>query len=543
MPAPTATLRVNMNRHRRAVLFASASVLAACGGGNSNAPAPGPAPPPFVFPTPDPTTRVSGTAAFAAGCDGGTVVNNGTLYLEAEVEPTVALDPSNPGRMIGTWQQNRWSAGASQGIGVAYSADGGATWTRSRAPLSRCTGGTPGNGGNYERVSDPWVAISSDGGTAYLMALAIGSAATTSAMLVSRSIDHGQMWSDPTSLILDGTAFFNDKNSITADPLIAANAYAVWDRPGAGNNGPTIFTRTIDDGVTWSQARAIYDPGSNAQTLGNVIVVTSNGTLVNIATRIVPSGSRRVADLIAMRSTDQGATWTPPIKINDLLAVGAFDPHTRAAIRDGSDLPQAAAGPNGEIYVVWQDARGTNGQIDAVLLSKSIDGGITWSPPVRVNTQATVQAFTPRVHVRSDGAVAVSYFDTRNDTSDPTSLPTDYWLVRSTDGAATWSEAHIAGPFDLALAPNALGLFLGDYQGLTSSATGFLSFFVQTTRDGAANRTDVFRQDVPLTGPGPIDAKVQAPAALPVAQPNASFRARVSARIELVRAGRGRPAP
>src|SRR5258706_13678249 len=104
----------------RATLFACASVLAACGGGDSNAPAPGPAPLPFVFPTPDPTTRVSGTAAFAAVCDGGTVVNNGTLYLEAEVEPTVALDPSNPGRMIGTWQQNRWSAGASQGIGVAY---------------------------------------------------------------------------------------------------------------------------------------------------------------------------------------------------------------------------------------------------------------------------------------------------------------------------------------------------------------------------------------------------------------------------------------
>jgi len=531
-----------MNRHRRAVLFASASVLAACGGGNSNAPAPAPAPPPFVFPTPDPTTRVSGTAAFAAGCDGGTVVNNGTLYPEAEVEPTVALDPSNPGQMIGTWQQNRWSGGASQGILAAYSVDGGAAWTHSSAPLSRCTGGTAANGGDYERVSDPWVAIS-PGGTSYLMALAIGSGGTSSAMLVSRSIDHGQTWSDPTRLILDGAAYFNDKNSITADPLIAANAYAVWDRLGPNSNGPTIFARTTDDGVSWSQPLAIYDPGINAQTLGNEIVVTSNGTLVNIASRFARSGGTTHADLIALRSTDQGTTWLAPIKINDLLSVGAINPQTREAIRDGSDLPQAAAGRNGEIYVVWQDARNTNGQIDAVLLSKSTDDGLTWSTPVRVNTQPTVQAFTPRVHVRSDGAVAVSYFDTRNDTSDPATLPTDYWLVRSTDGGTTWSEAHIAGPFDIALAPSALGLFLGDYQGLTSSATGFLSFFVQTTRDGAANRTDVFRQDVPLTGPGPIDAKVQAPAALPVAQPNASFRARVSARIELVRAGRGRPAP
>src|SRR5262249_5762385 len=36
------------------------------------------------------------------------------------------------------------------------------------------------------------------------------------------------------------------------------------------------------------------------------------------------------------------------------------------------------------------------------------------------------------------------------------------------------------------------GLFLGDYQALASIGENFVPFFVQTTGDGPANRTDVF---------------------------------------------------
>ena len=104
---------------------------------------------------------------------------------------------------------------------------------------------------------------------------------------------------------------------------------------------------------------------------------------------------------------------------------------------------------------------------------------------------ANVPAFVPAVAIRADGTYGVSYYDFRNNTADASTLLADYWLARSTDGI-TWLESHITGPFDLAVAPNSGGLFLGDYQALTSIGTVFLPFYAQTNTGNIANRTDVF---------------------------------------------------
>src|SRR5689334_6866493 len=53
------------------------------------------------------------------------------LYLNSEVEPQVAVDPTNSNHLVGVWQQDRWIDGGSNGLVSAYSTDGGATWTRS----------------------------------------------------------------------------------------------------------------------------------------------------------------------------------------------------------------------------------------------------------------------------------------------------------------------------------------------------------------------------------------------------------------------------
>jgi hypothetical protein len=50
----------------------------------------------------------------------------------------------------------------------------------------------------------------------------------------------------------------------------------------------------------------------------------------------------------------------------------------------------------------------------------------------------------------------------------------------------------VSGPFNLAIAPNAEGLFLGDYHALVSIGNVFVPFFVQTNAGNLANRTDVF---------------------------------------------------
>jgi hypothetical protein len=436
---------------------------------------------------------VSATSPFAVGCDG--VAATGTLYTNAEVEPYVAVDPTNTNHIVGVWQQDRWSDGGAHGLMSATSTDGGKTWSRTPIPFSRCAGGNSGNGGDYARASDPWVSIGPTG-IAYAISISfdggIQAPGSDSSVLASRSLDGGHTWSNPATLIHDGSSFFNDKEAITADPISPSLVYAVWDRLPPGGGGPTYFARSTDSGATWEAARSIFDGGASEQTLGNEIVVLPNGTLINLFTLITTiSANNQTASAEIIRSTDHGVTWSAPIKVADLLAIGARDPQTGAVVRDGADLPQIAAAPNGSLYVTWADARFSNGAHDAIAISRSTDSGLTWSAPAAINGDQTVEAFEPGVHVRPDNTVTVMYYDFRNNTADASTLPTILWLTRSAN-LSTWTESAVAGPFDLDTAPNAQGLFVGDYQGLTSLGNTIEPFFVITNSGNVNNRTDVF---------------------------------------------------
>jgi len=157
---------------------------------------------------------------------------------------------------------------------------------------------------------------------------------------------------------------------------------------------------------------------------------------------------------------------------------------------------------------------------DAVVLSRSFDGGLTWSTPARVNRDPLVPAFIPTVAIRDDGTIGVTYYDFRSNTLDANELATDYWLAQSTDGI-TWRESRVAGPFDYGIAPNANGLFIGDYMGLVSRGTEFLAFFAVANNGNAGNRSDVAFASV--TSPGtPVPGAVAAKASFgPDDDPNA----------------------
>lgn len=445
-------------------------------------------------PLPAPATHVTVTAAspYASGCDAGTL---GIVYGGAEVEPSVAVNPTNPANIVGVWQQDRSSTGGARGVATAASRDGGATWTRSAAPpFSRCAGGNAANHGDYARASDPWVSFGADG-TAWQIALGLNGAwplpDSSNAILVSRSIDGGANWSPPTVLIRDTGAYLNDKESITADPHDSRYVYAVWDRLDTAGSGPTYFARTTDGGANWEPARPIYDPGSTAQTINNQLVVLPDGTLALLFTRLPTTTPNTVAPaMLLLRSTDHGATWSAPIPVAAVQAVGTADAASGRRVRDGAHLGSIAAGPRGELAVVWQDARFSGGAVDDIAFARSADGGLTWSAPVRINGAPGARAFVPVVHVRADGVIGVGYYDLRNDLPDPGTLPADLWLTQSGDGA-TWHEIHVDGPFDLMTAPNARGLFLGDYMGLASAGTTFVPFYARTSGEPAGNATDV----------------------------------------------------
>ena len=515
-------------------------MLGSCGGSDGNL---GPANGPPAY-TAVPQLRISQPTSLTPNCDG--VTASGTLYSAAAVEPQIAVSPASSFNLIATWQQNRWSSGGSQAIGVAASFDGGNSWTLSNAPFfSRCAGGNDSNAGNYARASNAWITFSPNG-VAYALALAftggVLTSGSSSAMLVSQSLDGGSNWSLPVALIQDGATFFNDKGSITADPNDNNFVYAVWDRLISQNSGPSYFTLTANANSTWQPARSIYDPGTNNQTINNIILVTPNDTLVDLFNEIDTGADGTASShLKAIMSTDHGTTWSAtPVSVADMLGVGTTDPNG-GNVRDSVLLFSATLGPTGTIYVAWQDARFSNGDHDGIALSSSSDNGATWSAPVEVNGDTAVQAFTPTLNVSAAGVIAVTYFDLRNAHYLKTALLTDAWMVTSADGK-TFTETHLSGPFDLQLAPDtAEGYFLGDYQGLMNNGVIFQPLYAQTNQGATSVSTDVFFASATASASAQAAASAlayRAQAAAGAASLSAATRLRISQRIRAALAHR-----
>jgi hypothetical protein len=438
----------------------------------------------------------------------------GNTFPNAEVEPQAAVHGSTA---IAMWHQDRRSNGGARGIGVGYSTDGGASWTETPIALTACSApATPQALSNMFRASDPWVSIGPDG-IAYASALSFNLTVpdNANAVAAARSTDDGKTW-DHIQPIPGG--FFQkadnstDKNSTTADPTKPKTAYTVWDtltlptdNPDdnphtAAYTGPAYFSKTTDGGKTWSQAKIIVNTAKRTQTIGNIIVVDPrDDTLYDFTDLIVQpntpfQGARSNEQLAFVKSTDGGATWTQPQVIAPFNSLGVIDPNTGKPARVGDGLESVAIDPStGKLYVVYESSTMYNKNVnqsagawdDQILLVTSSDGGATWTGPTVIHKLANdMPTFTPTVAVNG-GRVAVTYYDSRNlQPGQTANWPTDYWAEYSTDGGATWGgEQHIAGPFDLSTAPVARGFFLGDYEALQPSGSGFLAVYVKTNCD------------------------------------------------------------
>ena len=476
--------------------------------------------------------NISIATPFAPGCGGATeggFPGANFNYPNSEVEPWLAVNPANPNDVAAFWQQDRWSDGGAHGLVAAVSHNGGATWAYSAPHFSICAGGTAANGGNFGRSSDPWVSWALNGDL-WAISVSVDRTTARNAILAARMPHGSATWSEPFVLKFDAAKAgvplgnnFNDKESLTADNTDASGnlVYAVWDRivsPSERSSatalfnahayaGPVWFARTTNGAAanpTWEPAREIYDPGTQNQTISNQIVVLPNGTLVDgfqhIETRVSHGNTlvRQRSSIEVIRSTDKGVTWSKrAFFVAPVQAIGERDPEPvrcrpfitgnplcTVVRSDGVIIDLAvdySSAHHGRIYVAWQDHDNNPFGDDLILVAHSDDGGMTWSAPVKANQTPsgtlTDQAFEPTIHVNSDGVVAVSYYDFRNDVAADGQLTTDHWIVHSHDGGATWTENHLAGPFDMHQVPYARGYFVGDYQGLDAQGGAFRPLF------------------------------------------------------------------
>jgi len=104
-------------------------------------------------------------------------------------------------------------------------------------------------------------------------------------------------------------------------------------------------------------------------------------------------------------STDFGATWSSPVKVN---------PVAEPVEADGDSRPRIAVGTGGEIYVTWTKplAKPFTGEIR---FSRSVDGGKTFSTPrpVHADRQVITHRFDSMTITR-DGRVLVAWVDKRD---------------------------------------------------------------------------------------------------------------------------------
>ena len=152
------------------------------------------------------------------------------------------------------------------------------------------------------------------------------------------------------------------------------SVYVVWvdDRlaPGTDERLDVWLNRSIDGGATWlddpvqvSHGNAmVWNPQLVCDSAGEVVVVWEDN-------RDQPFGQHQI---YANRSTDDGVTFSAnDVRLDD-------DPEGRTMSLE----PQIASG-GGSYFVTWYDD--ANGAYD-IYVTRSGDGGATWSSPVRVDS-------------------------------------------------------------------------------------------------------------------------------------------------------------
>jgi len=334
--------------------------------------------------------------------------------VEAQNEPFVAVNPSNPRHII--VGANNWAAGNGRFEVSAYvSFDGGASWAASQPYIDR-------NAGRLN-AADPTVAFGQDG-KVYFGFVAMTPA--QGAVAVSTSLDGGLTWSSQSWV----TSFTGAADK----PAIAQSngrLYVYY------QNQSLMSTYSSNGGLTWSSAATIEAGGRNAAPVvdraGNVHVFYNTADAIKVAR----AGSARVTT------------------VSNAVALQARPTQYRANI-----YATAGISSNGTMYVAWADGRSQATGND-ILVSRSTDG-TNWSAPARVNTDAgNADQLMPALSVSKDGSVTVAWLDTRND---PARVNYDVYMARSVDGVNFSGNSRVSAvSSNPNNDPRMQGQLIGDY--------------------------------------------------------------------------------
>ena len=420
---------------------------------------------------------ISGPSPFAAGCPGA--LFDDTNITGHELEPMITVNPARPRNIIAAWKQDVGPDSTRSDL-VASSQNGGRTWTRTTIPgLSVCTGGTA------DAASDPWLSAGGDG-TVYFGGLSadISTATPTNAVVASQSGDGGRTWASPATVAPPLQT--NETDAITANPTLDGHAYMVWANftGELPRTNPLEFSRTTDNGTTWSPPVLIDQPGLFATDQAPRLLVLPDGTLLTVFARIDLEAG--FGAHYAARSLDEGQTWLPPVELGPRLPLTEFL-HPEFGHLPQPHFPSAAVAPDGTAYVAFENNSSVTS--DGIGVARSRDGGLTWSSST---LRVSAYGFEPAIAVNQHGTVGLMWYDLRNDRPGDAALTADVWFAHSHNRGRSWRQTHVAGPTDLRTAPLPAHNYVGEYQGLAGLRRGFAADFTLAAPQAQNGPTDIF---------------------------------------------------
>ena len=348
-------------------------------------------------------------------------------------EPTIAVDPADPQRIVVTYTQVSLQHELTHGMvpsvadlteethcGYAVTTDGGATWKRAPIPVTDAV---------QRACADPFVVFDSHG-TVYVAAGTYDPSIMVGGVRFIRSTDGGRTWSAPIQPISTLTGIQRTKPgpwtyvgpsmSIDRTWLAVDSSTGVLylsSRDLGGIHGHRYITSSRDGGRTWAAVNAV---DSDDYPVGDGPITAANGAVaIAYGAARLPVPASKCTCLVLAVSTDGARTFTrrpAPFAISNQPTATADPTHPgryavlgldstatkvevhvtddagktwRPAITLGEppantrSRPWIAFSPTGVLGAMWRTVYADKSS--DVFATVSRDGGRTFGPPLRIN--------------------------------------------------------------------------------------------------------------------------------------------------------------
>ncbi len=353
---------------------------------------------------------------------------------DAANEPSIAVDPTNPRKIVIGWRQFNSVASDFREPGWGYSHDGGHTWVF-RGSLD------PGVFG-----SDPVLGWGPDGRAHYLTS-------NFDQTRLFRSADHGLTWGSTTQAFPS----FHDKPWMLLDSESGAGYVYVC---AAGS-----FARSKDSGTSFQWFEEI-DGGLDVPTLtidplGKLLIANRWSEVLILQD---PRNGQEPPNFVHVRVLLGGGIGTAlsnPGGLAGQIWVAADHSHTPT---------------RGNVYVLGSVDTSAPGPGLDVSFARSTDGGMTWSPKVRLNDDAYGNGawhWFGMMSVAPNGRIDAVWNDTRNYLEAPFANLSELYYSFSTAAGETWSpNIPISPVFDSYVGWPENQRKIGDYYQMVSDNLG-----------------------------------------------------------------------